>query len=251
MKKTILALTLSLLLTVTMINAQTHKGLIIGNIVTYKSSTEITITPGSGRCSDTFWETTADTDLNLSSVIPGTEDFVYIYVDDSASSYPTPTFIGSTTEPTWTATSTNVGWYNGDDRCIGVVWFNSYGTIVEFQNNSSCEYIAIDDVIKTPLQNGNPNSTFQTLETTAYIPVNATAIYLVGRNSDSSSTVQAQVAPYENTQTSVAALGYNCTVKAVGWIPIARGFSRDLQWFGLDDDDNNFTIEIFGFRYDR
>jgi len=248
MKKNILVVLIILFLGSTLMIASTHKGVIFGAYVKYKSSTEITVAPGSGRCNDNFWSITSDTDINLYSVLPTGEDFLYIYIDDSASSYPTPTIIGSTTEPTYSGT--NNGWYNGNDRCIGAVWVSSTGNIEEFSNNSDQEYF-VDNHIKQVLTNGNPNSTYRTVECTAYIPVNAKAVFVTANNSDSSSQVRIIVAAYESIRSSLIAECYHCNAYLRGWISIERGSARDLQWYGFDDDDNSFDIFIEGYRLER
>jgi hypothetical protein len=226
------------------------EGYINGAYVVYSSSSYIIVKPGNGECSGTAWEITSDTSVDLSSVLPAGEDFVYIYIDDSASSYPTPTIIGSTTEPAWS--DSNLGWYNGDDRCIGVVWVNSYGNIEEFQNNCQLEYIAVDNAVKQVLTNGNPNSSWQTLEATAYMPVNATAVYTVCSNMDSGDRVLVLLATYEtDSQQQGGRDNYGGSILTRGWLSLERGASRDLQWYGEDNDNNTFNVWIYGFRIER
>lgn len=226
------------------------KGYINGAYVVYNSSSYITVKAGNGECGGSAWEITSDTSVDLSSVLPAGEDFVYIYIDDSASTYPTPTIIGSTTEPTWS--DSYIGWYNGGDRCIGVVWVNSYGNIEDFQNNNRLEYLLIDVNLKNVLENGNPNGSWQTLETTAYLPVNATAVCVYIQNSDSANSVRSIVAVLETTNDFIEARdnsGGTCGAK--GWLFLERGASRDLKWYGYDNDDNSFFIGITGFRIER
>ena len=245
MKKTMLIVLMMLVLGTTMTFAA-HDNAIWGTYVTYKSSTDIYITVGSGRCNGSQWELTTETTLDLYSVLPAGEDFLYIYVDDSASSYPAPTFVGSATEPAWS--DSKVGWYNGDDRCIGVVWCDSNGNIVQFQNNSSHEYFT-DAYYKQVLTSGNPNGAWQTVEATAYLPINATAAHIYADNTDSS-LVSVMVSSYENQSATI--IGYTSVVAiANGWLPLARNASRDLRWFGQDNDDNNFVVRINGFRIER
>ncbi len=254
MKKTILILVVSLFLG-SMILTAANEHAIWGCYVKYKSSTEVYITAGSGRCNGTIFENGAETTLDLTSVLPAGEDFVYIYVDDSASSYPTPTFIGSTTEPAWNSTSPTIGWYNGDDRCIGVVWVDSLGNIQEFTNNSMQEYYTVDSSIGSPLVNGNPDGTYRSLESTNYIPINATAVRVYGVNKDSGANVRVAVASLENTNDRIEAYEYGSSgtivASARGWITLKRGASRDLQWFGDNDDNNDFDVHIQGFRIER
>ncbi len=246
MKKTILILVVSLFLGSMMMTA-TNENVIWGNYVTYKSSTEVYITAGSGRCNGTVWEHATETTLDLTSVLPAGEDFVYIYVDDSASSYPTPTFIGSTTEPAWS--STLIGWYNGDDRCIGVVWVNSSGNIATFNNTSNHEYY-VNSGIKQVLSNQNPTGSWTFVETTDYTPVNANGVLVKADNGDSA-YVYIAVGCYDNTQSNIQQYGYGGSIALTGWIHFHRSSGRDLQWVGQNDDDNNFNLHIRGFRIER
>ncbi len=250
MKKTILILVVSLFLGSMMMMA-TNENVIWGNYVTYKSSTEIYLTAGSGRCNGSVWEHATETTLDLTSVLPVGEDFVYIYVDDSASAlnYPTATFIGSTTEPAWS--NPLIGWYNGDDRCIGVVWVNSSGDIEEFQNNSSQEYLIVDTYLKQVLTNGNPDGNWNPLtDASDYTPVNTISIFANATNADAGA-VTIKVAAYENTNSLIWTWMRESSAVAIGWISLQRGWSRDLQWLGASDDNNNFNVYVMGFRIDR
>jgi len=249
MKKNILIVLMILILGSVFTFADTHKNVIFGAYVKYKSSTEITVTAGSGRCNDTFWEITSEIDVNLYSVLPAGEDYLYIYIDDSGSSYPTPTIYGDTTEPTWS--DSKIGWYYGNDRCIGTVWVNSSSNIEQFQNNSSLEYIPYQP-IKEVLTGGNPTGSYQTVETTAYIPINATAVYVTALNRDSDGdSCYVAVSPAENANSRLVNSTYKSWSYIYGWLSLDRGFGRDLQWNGSDDDNNEFKIKILGYRIDR
>jgi len=248
MKRNMLFVLMILVLGSTFMVASSHKAVIFGAYVKYKSSTDIYVTAGSGRCNDNFWENAAETTVDLYSVLPAGEDFVYIYIDDSASSYPTPTFIGSTTEPAWS--NTKIGWYNGNDRCIGVVYVDTYGNIRSFQNNSRSELLP-NDLALNVLSNGNPNGSFQTAEATAKIPVNANGVFVWAANTDMNGTVNVQVSSYESSRALLIAQGDNNSTIAIGWISLERGGTRDLKWKGQDDDDNGFNIWIYGYRIER
>ncbi|MCP4153759.1 MAG: hypothetical protein GY757_38895, partial [bacterium] len=210
---------------------------------------EVTVTAGSGRCDGTEWEITTEIDVDLSGVLPTGEDFIYIYIDDSASSYPTPTIIGSTTEPAWS--DSKIGWYNGSDRCIGVVWSpDSSATVVDFSATADLECIVDDTtLIGWAVYLGNPNGSYQTAETTAYIPVNATKVRLNASNNDSGE-LQILVGAYENTACHLVSDGYN-SIFFSGWIELERGWSRDLKWSGQDNDNNNFCVSIIGYTIER
>lgn len=250
MKKYILCV-LIILVFGSFLSAASHKSLIYGVEVTYKSSSEVTVQPGSGRCNDNFFETTSAIDVNLSSVLPAGEDFLYIYIDDSASAttYPTPTITGSTTEPSFS--SSQYGWYSGNDRCIGVVWCDSSGNIIDFQNNDRQEYIVMNADLKQVLTNGNPTGSNTTVETTAYIPVNAESVLVYADNSAASGSVTITVKTYENSGNSIKARGNAVRVFVEGWLPLQMDWSRDLVWVGENNDDNYFNVYIRGYRIRR
>jgi len=229
--------------------ASTHQNVIFGAFASYKSSTEITVTAGSGRCNDNFWEITSPIDVSLSSVLPSGEDFIYIYIDDSASSYPTPTIIGSTTEPAWS--NSKVGWYNGNDRCIDVVWSpSSSSSIVQFAKNSNLECFDID--VKTVLQNGNPSGSWEFQSASSYIPVNANRVLIKAHNTDNDGYCDVEVKMNDsNYYNFIIATGYGGYAQGMGWLPIQRGWDRDFEWYGPNDDDNGFTIIIRGWQIER
>ena len=199
------------------------------------------ILPMSGN----YFEIPTDTDHIMTS-LTAAEDFHYIYIDDSASSYPTPTIIDSTNEPAWS--DAKQGWYYGYDRCIGVVWSASgSATILKFENNKD-KYIVAPS-IATILENGTPNSTWQVLTNHSnYVPVNAIASLVLGVEFDSNSTTHLFFSSAEFQEASVGGLGY-----AVGgimcWTPL--GESRDIAWWGAASDDYCESIRVHGYQIDR
>ncbi|MCP4151721.1 MAG: hypothetical protein GY757_28515 [bacterium] len=225
------------------------KGLIRGALVTYKDSDEITVQTGYGDCNGSYWKISSDMDVSLSSVLPMGEDFVYIYIDDSASSYPTPTIIGSTAEPSWS--TTEFGFYSGDDRCIGAVWSpDSSATILPFEGTAEGSY-CYNSVIAIPAENVEPNGEWNTVETTAYSPVNSTEILTRVYGSHLNGNVHAGVIPAEgHDSTGAVIMGYHHIFQPV-WVKLKRGWSRDLRWYGQDGDDDTFDLQIIGYKIER
>ena len=88
------------------------------------------------------------------------------------------------------------------------------------------------------------------MEATAYTPVNSTGMYLWAFNTDSGSWLQVMVASYENSYNRIAIKGYH-QVLVNGWIYLQRGWSRDLKWYGDNDDDNSFAINLMGYKIER
>jgi hypothetical protein len=100
------------------------------------------------------------------------------------------------------------------------------------------------------LDSGNPDGTSQTLEATAYTPVNAVGIYLSMSNQDSDNdNLKVQIQVYGGYEL----IGGNGWKKyaAYGWLHFERGASRDLLWMGYDNDDNYFTIYLYGYQIER
>lgn len=251
MKRSIICFLAILIFGWTAMFAEIH-GLPLGYIhktnVEYLSETTVTVTAGTGECNDFDWKSDAAASVDLSGVMPGGEDFIYIYVDHSACDYPAPAFTGTTTEPVWSPAK--MGWYNGEDRCIGVVFVNSSGNIAEFSTNPSDECV-YQGGLKKVLTNGNPDQTYKFLECSAYVPVNASSLYVSARNSATSGTACVIVAANQNIRARIAAKSKMCTVITTGWIPLQRELDRNLQWYGPDKNDNNYQIHIFGYRVDR
>jgi hypothetical protein len=222
-------------------------GSIRGAFVEYNDPNTIDITAGYGECNGSYWEVLTTTQHDMTGLTAG-EDFHYIYVDDANSVYPDPVFIDRVTEPIWT--DSKLGWYNGNDRCIGVVW-SPDSTIAEFTDTPDLEYVVnVGTGIKEVLYWQNPTGSWQTIDTSAYIPVNAIAVYAYAWNQDFDGRVAVDVCPYENESVTIHndSWGYaNC----VGWLGLKRNASRYLKWYGYNDDENHFSMDIRGFKIER
>lgn len=216
----------------------------------YKDSDTITIKPGYGECNGHYWDIMSDTDHDMTSLASGA-DFHYIYVDGNNSNFPDPNIFDTTTEPAWS--DSKLGWYNGNHRCIGVVWSPvSSSTISQFTCNSDQKYSVSTG---QPLDNGNPDDTYQTLEATAYIPVNAIEFRVYAFNTDYVGTaphfyVVLFVTTYENPNSQIIGRGYY-VAEIAGWLELERNSSRDLKWYGNDNDDNSFDVHIQGYQIER
>jgi len=225
------------------------KGTIHGVHVKYNTGTYITVTTGYGECGGNYFEVAEEITYEMTGLTTS-EDYHYIYICDNDSAYPAIDITDTTTEPAWN--DSKQGWYNGADRCIGVVWSASgSATVHPFGMDGTGRYFITGNVIKTVLTNGNPNGAFQTLEATDYSPVNTIELFVGADNTDSDGTqTAAQVTPYECTWAQISENGYR-GASAFGWLKIQRGWSRDLKWYGPDDDDNGFRISICGYKIER
>jgi hypothetical protein len=89
-----------------------------GFFVDFNDAGSVKITSGTIEANRNIYTLSSDITHTMTSLTTAF-DFHYIYIDDSASNPPTPVIIDTTTEPTFD--STRRGWYNGDDRMVGVV----------------------------------------------------------------------------------------------------------------------------------
>ena len=228
-----------------------QKGLIHLAYVEYKDSDTVTITCGYGECNGHYWESTDPSDQDMTSLTTA-EDFHYIYIDDANSIYADPIIIDSTTEPAWS--NSKLGWYNGNDRCIGVVWSPSgSATIMEYIITPDLRLVTknLGEYIKSVLSSGNPDGNYRFLECSGYSPVNAKTILITGSNDDSNDTCFVEIRTVDAVYSRLFANSYNCTAGVSGWLESPRNGSRDLYWCGNDNDNNYFSIHIDGYQIER
>ena len=231
-------------------------GYINGFVLSASTSTTITIGPGSVHCKDKFFQmlsSTVDTISNYSNL-----NITYLYIDYSASTDSNIVFIDSTTAPTWS--DAYLGWYNGDDRCYGALFCDSASTFMRFfsngQNNDVSYLFGI--VVLNLSTNMDPNAAWQAPDdyaTSSVLPVNATAIYISLRNSDSATGVSVYATNKESALNGVPGAGSQIScwgyqqVCVSQWITL--GPSRDIVIAGVDDDDNTLNCQYVGFRIRR
>jgi hypothetical protein len=232
-----------------------------GYVVKYSSTTAVAVTSGTINGNGAVYTLAADTTHNMTSLAAGA-DFHYIYIDDSASAAPTAVIIDSTTEPTWSDSLR--GWYNGDNRCIGVVYSPAASaTILYFYLLEVSDKLIRVEFPQYPTyfqlaSNMNPTSTWQTPddnESSVFTPVNAVGIRLrlVGADvgalagvnwvNNESAALHTGLDESPNYQ-----LGYE-QVNNVSWGTL--GTSRNIKIAGVDTDDNALTAWMSGFEYSR
>jgi hypothetical protein len=174
-------------------------------------------------------------------MVNATPDFHYIYLAAAG------TITDSATEPAWS--DAKFGWYSGDTRCIGAVWVPSATPAIlsKFSNNVAHE-ILYDAVISEVVTAGNPSGVWQDITTASvYSPVNAISAMVYAWNSDVTAYMSVFVSAYESKSyyDGIGTNGY-AYMGVRGWIPLQA--SRDLAWFGNNDDDNVFVVRITGYK---
>ena len=229
-----------------------------GFFVKYSSSTAVTVTAGSIEANEKFYTLSSDATHNMTS-LTATDSRRYIYIDDSASSPPVAVIIDSATAPAESAALD--GWYNGADRCIGVVPNRSIAVIPYFDAVTVSERFVRITFARLMLPalavNMDPSGDWQTPntnESSVLVPVNAAEIYLRMSNSDVGVAVSLYAASSEFA--AVSSVGadpfdvYSSSpAQAIKWIPL--GASRNIQISGADINDNFLTAWCLGYGYLR
>ena len=184
-------------------------------------------------------------------------------MEDSASTAPKAVFVDSITGPNFDAAKR--GWYNGDDRMIGLVSSTTgAATIIPFETvEYAGKLIRISWGQTTDAQwelalNMNPTGAWQvpnTRESSTNVSVNAVEINLNMFNLDAGAlgAVAASSLEYSVLETSIVdgTLYYEWFVRGdtTKWIPL--GASRNVRIGGTADDDNLLRAITEGYGYTR
>jgi hypothetical protein len=232
-----------------------------GFVVKYSTTTAVAVTSGFIECNGVIYQLTADTTHTMTSLAAGF-DIHYIYIDASASSEPNAVIIDSTTDPTYSPTKR--GWYNGNDRCIGLCYSVSgaatilaFGITVLNDKNIRLYLSFPDDTNLRIAENMNPNGGWQTpntRESSTILPTNANEIYLWMGNTDAGSTgeiaaIQAELATSGGPSRGHFYSGFNVLLTRQAWVPL--GASRNVRLAGADNDDNGLGSVVNGCGYSR
>jgi hypothetical protein len=205
--------------------------------VNYHSTTSIVVSPGEGYCNGSYFAIESSVITNVAATLTPAHDFLYIYVDDDGSSYPTPVIIDSTNEPTESATLH--GWYNGNDRCIGVVEMTN--SIIGVFTNHHGVVLSTEVTLASAM---NPDGTWQTpddAEGAAYFPVIADYGLLYGKTLDADSRCSFGCTAVESSGIANWWGSGFYTYQHIEWqggFRIELGASRNLRVRASNDDDN-------------
>lgn len=240
----------------------------------YSNTTTVTITPGAGIVGTNYFAVNSATNVNLSGILPSGFDFAYVYVDESASTFPTNlTFFGDTQEPEWNADY--LGYYhpvNTLDRMVGMVMTPSTGSTIARFDNSGLDFILVeenlvnhdnDDSGGGGSDNDGPGDwASPTTNTDTYSPVNAVAAYLFGYSDDGApgtctiAITTKEAADLDSPITLDGATATNARLQnhsyAEGGITGVLNFgpSRQSEYYAESDDDA-FGYWTYGWRLKR
>lgn len=224
------------------------KGYINGAYVGRDSNTQVAISPGTVEVGGKIAIITSEIIHTVTS-LQSARDFHYIYIDDSQTTYPYGVdIIDTTTEPTYNAAKK--GYYNGNDRCIGVVYSPSSSTTIMASSQSREATLFLNWV--TLDTNNYADDTFHTLTTSTDpdIPVMATKIFLLVRAADTGSFYVKSIRTSAGTGQEVCA-GYESGTCSLT-ISLPRG-DRGTEYRNESNDNTgsaNDTV-LKGFEIER
>jgi hypothetical protein len=231
-----------------------------GFIVKYNTSSQAKITTGLYEANGKKYKLDSDVTLDFSS-IPSAYTRYYVYIDDDASAPPAPTFIYSTTAPTWS--NTKRGFYNGDDLCVGVQLSRDSNTTLDYHdvnvvNDRFVEYIYERNTFPVIQSSVAPTGNWQTPadnEVSAVVPVNTVVLRLYMSTVDAGGSSAAWAASSEyaaiyTTPNNNGVFNFRGGVEMteISWVPL--GASRNIK-IGAEGDDDSIIANCAGFRIKR
>jgi hypothetical protein len=229
-----------------------------GFFVKWNSFTSVKITSGTIEANGKVYTLASDITHNMTSLAVAF-DFHYIYIDDSASTAPTPVIIDTTTEPTFD--STRRGWYNGDDRMVGVVPSVDFAAQVfvfeTFQRSKTIIFHAGLSSFTTMSTGQLPAGAWQTPninDADVVTPVNAVGIGIAPTSVHIANiaSVYVSTAEFAAIQPTIDRGQWELTgfdfAGIVTWLTL--GPSRQIK-VAVEPSDSSFGINCIGFEYTR
>lgn len=247
------------------LKAPSMLGWIEGVHATYDSPTSVKIGIGAGYCMNRLFRNDAEATVTISK-FPAAAGFTYVYLDHSASTYPaTLAFTNSLTEPAFVSATNQIGWYNGQDRCVAAVYASATAVFTFGQQDGRYTH----GTQRVLCSSGNPKGYWMstttntvgyavpTYEASVFLPKNAKdALILVrslnnGAGAAAWETIQAvgrTAAP--GGAAIFADAGGNGWANPFGWIPL--GDSRKVGVYGhASGGDSYFECRLLGWTINR
>lgn len=228
-------------------------GTIKGVRFEYLSTSAIKIGVGYGEVMGSYWEVgptaaIVTTGFTLSGLTASSIGVIqYIYIDRLNSSFPSVTVRNSTTAPQWS--DDFMGWYDGSDRCIGVVWIDSNGSIRSF-------YCPNDNTTLFAIGVALPNATISTtsqvwnlLDISGYAPVNAQEVRFHLAMNGSWSHVNAGLMPEFGTTIYEAGVQ---TANVWGYMEYSRSMAKKIKYMAYATSTSGTAVpSVRGYRIER
>jgi len=241
------------------------RGTIKGSYIVWSNTSGVDIKTGYGECNGKYWEITSDLDFNFPAMDHDDGPCFYLYIDDSAATYPVlnnTSFTSSNTAPSWS--SSKMGWYNGDDRCVATVYVNDSDDIAEFKVRNENEYFFEEFRHIGLIYDASPSGSWDETSTLTNgndaddeTPVNCSALYIFMYGGHDGTDGMAWARAVANTNSRVGAYGdgYCQTGESypmgdVGWIETGTA-DRSIEVFGESDDENKLLCQILGYKIER
>lgn len=241
------------------------KGYADGFVAKYDDSTHVDITAGIYEVDGKIITLAADANYVLTS-IPAGFDWIYIYLNKSASTSLSPSFYNGTDEPVFNPTKR--GWYhptNTSDRLVAAVFTPDSGVIIapysviEAGNKLRRTHFSITATAEFAIAtNMNPDGTWQTpnmRESSVILPINAVqALFRIGNQDSigalvSVAVTNSEIAALESSPARGEQLFLSTTGNATLTNEISLGDSRNVKVFGNPDDDNFLSAWLGGCTY--
>jgi hypothetical protein len=235
-------------------------GLIKGARLSWVSGTAIKVGVGYGENAGEYWEiapadnynTTGYALAGLTTTTNGV--FHYIYIDKANSLFPAITLTNSTTVPAWS--DSYMGWYNGQNRCIGAVWAKADGTLANFFCSSDDTYTSA--FLRLLIPSGAISTTYgimNTVDYSAYAPVNAERVsFALSAGWNWSGTqwqfCRVRLLPVGGQDDFYADGSINAFLFTS--ISLTRGDAKQLQWMAWANTTNGVaTLVVRGYKLER
>lgn len=234
-------------------------GLIKGARLSYVSSSAIKVGVGYGEIMGSYWEITATDVLNttgytLTGLAPTANGvFHYIYIDRANSSLPNVTLTNSTTAPAWS--DDFMGWYNGSDRCIGVVRVGAAGAIKQFFCPDDESYVWGSAVsLATVASVSTVWNVWTAFDLTNFSPVNTRELRLSMAAWDNANPFAWKFVRVGCKAGSSVELYGDGVFQAAsdGWHSFVRGMARQCSYLTWATNSNGQAVlSLFGYKIER
>jgi len=241
-------------------NSHANRGFIKGMFPNWVSTTQLSVTNGEGYVSNIYFRSAAPITHNIT--VAANTNVVYLYVDYSASTFPTTVVLTNTTAaPTYSGALQ--GWYNGMDRCIGAVvttnnGAGSTGGIIPFARTVGGEYRWLGSNKRSLVTGGSPTGEWiYGTDWSALLPANCSHLYVnIDAEEDTDNDAAIGALTTKEIDDAVGTVGDSPTghllltaaefeANTSGWMPV--GPSRRVSWWGENDDKNDFDASIGGY----